>query len=86
MNKPIKFRLWVGEKDFLIRQVAFDLDMIQMAEMGMPEERRAMMEGVKIGFAERHTAIEVDPVFSEETFTFVPPDKAKLVEQWQHGH
>ena len=86
VNKPIKFRLWVGEKDFLIRQVAFELDMIQMAEMGMPEEWRARMEGMKIGFTERHTAIEVDPVFSEETFTFAPPDKAKLVEQWQHGH
>ena len=82
MNKPIKVRLWVGEKDFLIRQVAFEMDMIQMAEMGMPEEQRAMVEGMKIGFMERHTAIEVDPVFSEETFTFVPPDKAKLVERF----
>jgi len=80
-DMPIKVRLWIGKKDFLIRKVAFELDMGRMAE-GMPEEQRAMMEGMKMGFTERHTAVEVDPTFSDEIFTFAPPEGAQLVEQF----
>jgi peroxiredoxin/outer membrane lipoprotein-sorting protein len=84
MDEPIKVRLWIGKKDFLIRQVAFELDMGQMSQ-GMPEEQRAMMEGMKMAFTERHTAIEVDPTFSAESFTFVPPDEAQLVDHFEYG-
>ncbi len=84
MDKPIKVQLWIGEKDFMIRQVAFEMDIRQMTE-GMPEESRSWMEGLKIGFKERHNAIEIDPTFSEETFMFTPPEEAKLVEQFGPG-
>ena len=41
-----------------------------------------MMAGMKMGFAEQHTAIEVDPDLPEAIFAYAPPAEAKLVEQF----
>ena len=80
MDLPIEMRLWIDEKDYLIRQLAFELDMTPRVEE-MPEEHRAWMP-TKMAFTERHTAIQVDPAFAEETFVFVPPEAAELVDQF----
>ena len=81
-TEPIKVQLWIGKDDHLIRQVAFEMDMEKMA-LEMPEEQRQWMPK-KMAFTERHYNIEVDPIFSEEAFTFVPPEGAKLVDEFGH--
>ena len=79
-TEPIKVAVWIGKEDYLIRQIAFEPDMEQAAQ-GMPEEQRQWMPE-KMVVTERHTAIEIDPAFPEETFTFVPPEGSKLVDEF----
>ncbi len=80
MDEPINLRLWIGKKDHLIRQVAFEVDMAQMAKE-MPEEQRQWMPK-KMVVTERHSAIEIDPAFPEDTFTFALPEGSKLVDEF----
>ena len=84
LDKPIKVRLWIGNEDFLVRQVAMEIDLEQMAEEGYMQsedhpEAQAMLQGSTIYITERHTAIEVNPTFTEGVFSFNPPNDAKLV-------
>ena len=78
MDLPIQMLLWIDENDYLIRQLAFELDLKRMAEE-VAEEHQAWMP-TKMALTERHTAIQVDPAFAEETFVFVPPEGAELVD------
>ncbi|MFH2052620.1 MAG: redoxin domain-containing protein [bacterium] len=80
-DATIDVRVWIGKKDFLVRQVAYDLDMSAIAA-SLPEAQRAMLAGMRTEITERHTAIEVDPVLPPQTFAFTPPAKASLVEQF----
>jgi peroxiredoxin len=75
----IEVRVWIGTKDLLIRQIAYELDM-EAITASMPAEQRVMMQGMRMGITERHTAIEVDPVLAAEAFAL--PAEAKLVEQF----
>jgi len=81
----IPVRLWIGSNDYLIRKVAYELDMEQIA-MSMPEEQRARMgdyyKGLKMSITEMHTEIEIDPVFSDKDFIFIPPKGAQLVDNF----
>jgi peroxiredoxin len=77
----VRVRLWIDKSDFLIRQVAYELDLARMSG-GLPAEMRRSMEGMRMAIAERHVAIETDPVFPEGGFTFVPPEGATLVERF----
>ena len=85
MPKPdalIGLRLWIGSRDFLIRQMAYEVDLGKMADEKMPQQQREMMQGIKIGYRFKHTAIETNPVFSDKDFAFTPPEGAKLVEEF----
>ena len=64
---PIEMVLWIDENDYLIRQLAFELDMKCMAEE-VAEEHRAWIP-TKRTFTERHTVIQVDPAFAEESLS-----------------
>jgi hypothetical protein len=77
----VQVRLWIGKSYLLVHQVAFELDLARMSE-GLPEAMRASMAGMKIAITERHTAIETDPAFPEDSFTFVLPEGATLVERF----
>ncbi|MFC1552024.1 redoxin domain-containing protein [Candidatus Latescibacterota bacterium] len=80
MLTPVK--LWIDSKDYLIRKIAFELDMEQLSK-SLPEQQRASVgdayKGMKMSITEMHKEIEIDPVFSDKDFTFVPPDGAQLV-------
>ena len=80
MDLPIEMRLWIDENNYLIRQLAFELDLKGMAE-DVSEVNRPWIP-TKMAFTERHTAIQVDPAFAEETFVFVPPETAELVDRF----
>ena len=80
VDAAIEMRLWIDENDYLIRQLAFELDLKRMVEE-VPEEHRAWMP-TRMALTERHTAIQVDPGFAEDTFVFVPPEAAELVDQF----
>ena len=47
----------------------------------MPEEQRVWAP-TKMAFTERHTAIQLNPAFSEGTFVFALPEEAKLVDEF----
>ncbi len=79
---PVIVRLWVGKRDFLVRKVEYELDMEQFAKE-LPVEQQERMKGVKYYITEKHTHIKLNPEFSEEFFTFVPPKDAKLVENFE---
>ena len=70
-------QLWIDENDYLIRQLTVELDLKRMA--GEMAEHRPWMP-TKMTLTENHTAIQVDPAFAEETFAFVPPEAAELVD------
>lgn len=78
---PVKMRLWIGKKDFLIRKVEYEPDMEQFAEE-LPKEQQARMKGMKYFITEKHTHIKVNPEFSVDFFTYVPPEEANLVERF----
>jgi len=81
----ISVRLWIGSQDFLIKKVAYELDIDQIKK-GMPEEEQDVMDdffkGMKMRITEMHTGIEIDPVFSDMDFTFIPPEGAELVNKF----
>ena len=79
MDMPIEMLLWIDQNDYLIRQLAFELNLKRMAEE-VAEEHPWIP--TKIALTERHTAIQVDPAFAEETFVFVPPEAAELVDRF----
>lgn len=78
--------LWIGQRDGLIHKMEYELDMDQMLK-SMPEARQKQMSemfgGMKISVTEKHTNIEIDPEFSQQEFTFIPPEGAKLVENFK---
>jgi peroxiredoxin/tetratricopeptide (TPR) repeat protein len=78
----VGLRLSIGSRDFLIRQMAYELDMGKMVDEKMPQKQRAMMEGMKVSYSLRNTAIETNPEFSGQDFTFTLPEGAKLVEEF----
>jgi len=78
----VGLRVWIGSEDFLIRKMAFELDMGEMAGESIPQQQRAMMEGMKINYMLKHTAIETNPVFADKDFAFTPPEGSKLVEEF----
>ncbi len=80
----IPVRLWIGNADYLVRKVAYELDMDQVTK-GMPEAQRAEIKGMKMSIAEVHRAIEIDPIFSDKDFVFIPPEGAQLVSQFGSG-
>jgi len=81
----IPVRLWIGNNDKLIHKMAYDLDMEQFLT-NLPDDQRKRMEeyykGMKITITETHKGIEIDPVFQEDDFTFVPPEGIKLVKNF----
>ena len=78
----IPVRLWIGNKDNLIRKMTLERDMKQMGQ-SMSEEQQALMKGMKISMIERHIGIETNPVFSDKDFVFIPPEGAQLVENFK---
>lgn len=83
MMIPVK--MWIGNSDYLIRKVAYELDMEQIAKL-LSEQQRARMgsyfNGLTNSITETHTEIEIDPVFSGNDFTFIPPEGAELVDKF----
>ena len=77
-DMPVNVRLWIGNDDYLIRKVAYNLDLEKMADEA-PPGIRTRYEGMNIAMTEIHTAVDIDPTFSSEIFTFVPSQDAKLV-------
>ena len=81
----IPIRLWIGTHDHLIRKIARETDM-DMNVTHMTEKEQSSMgdhfKGMKTSTIELHSAIEIDPVFSDRDFTFVPPEGSELVERF----
>jgi len=81
----IPVKMWIGSTDFLIRKLAYELDMEPIVKL-MPEEQRARMgnyfTGLKTIITETHTEIEIDPVFSDNDFDFIPPEGIELVDNF----
>jgi len=81
----IPVRLWIGSTDYLIRKLAYENDM-ELISMSMHEKERESMgdyyNGMKISRSELHTGIEIDPVFSDKDFAFLPPEGAEMVEKF----
>ena len=80
-DTPIGVRLWIGNSDFLILKIAYELDMSRFAE-DMPKEQRAALGMMKMEITESHKKIEMNPTFSDAIFSFVPPEGVQLVEQF----
>lgn len=53
----------------------------------LPEDIRETMgdmyNGMTMSIAEHHSEIEIDPVSSDEYFSFIPPEGARLVESFR---
>jgi len=80
-NTPISVRLWIGTSDLLIWKATYELDMSRFAE-DMPKEQRAALGAMKMEMTETHKKIEINPVLSDTTFSFVPPEGVQLVGQF----
>ncbi len=80
-HKMIPVRLWIDERDFLIRKGSYDLDWETMSQK-MPEEMRRRMPFKQMTLIMEFTDIELNPVFPEDTFRFSPPEDATLVEHF----
>lgn len=81
VDTPVTMRVWIGERDFLIRKVTYKLNM-DLITRGLPDERGAMFKDMKMEVIETHSFVKLNPNFSDKIFTFVPSDDAKLVEQF----
>ncbi len=79
-NMSIKMRLWIGNRDFLIRKVFFTADMDRLSK-GMPENQRERMKELTWHITRKHRAVKINPFFTDKVFTFTPPDKAELVQK-----
>ena len=81
-NLVIPVKLWIGTKDHLIRKMTYEMDMDKIAQF-MPEEYQQSMgsynKGLKILSEEIHTGIEINPVFADKAFDFIPPEGAQQV-------
>ncbi len=80
LDSTYRVRLWIGEDDFLIRKAMFRMRTTGLAE-SMPEEMRSMMQDMTMHLEEKHLGIAINPSFSEEIFTFKPPEDTELVER-----
>lgn len=80
LDKPIKIKIWIGNQDYLVRKIAYTLNLKELAQE-MPEERRRFMP-TEMSMIERHKSIRLNPTFTKDFFVFVPPEDAKLVDQF----
>lgn len=71
-SDTIATRFWIGERDGLIKQAAYRVNMDNLSQ-GMPEQIRSLFRG-SVEFTIRHRSIELNPVFGADAFVFTPPE------------
>ena len=64
--------VWFGDRDALIRSVAFRLNLEKMGE-GLPEQMREKFKGIA-DITIRHRKMELNPAFSPTAFAFTAPE------------
>jgi thiol-disulfide isomerase/thioredoxin len=85
LSLMIPVKMWIGKKDKLIHQLFYTLDMEKLMSTFSPGGDVSMddiFKGMKMDVTEKHSNIEINPVFSKSDFIFEPPEGASLVEEF----
>lgn len=74
-DMPVTIRMWIGEKDYLIRKLAFTLDMDKLSE-SLPVPVRSTLSGTA-QVTITHNEIEMNPSLTDAAFAVKLPDGAQ---------
>lgn len=80
---PVK--MWIGDTDYLIRKVAYDVNMEELVDY-MPAEMKNRMgdyyRGLTVSTVEMHSDVKIDPIYAMNDFAFNPPQGVALVDRF----
>ncbi|MFC1574358.1 redoxin domain-containing protein, partial [Candidatus Latescibacterota bacterium] len=75
-DMPVTIRMWIGEKDYLIRKLSFSLDIDKLSE-SLPIPVRSTLSGTA-QVTITHRAIEMNPSLTDAAFALKIPSGARL--------
>ncbi len=81
LTRDVKFEVWIGIDDFLIRRITAKVS-IDEAPEDMPEKQKRFIQGLKIQLTETHHDIQVDKQLPQTLFTLTLPEDTELVDRF----